>query len=234
MSSDGAGGSGGYNKVAALLLAGGLAIMATLIVPRVIRQDDSVPVATVTATAAAAPEPNRPAAATPSNTSPRGAQIADRTALVQGYPADSVVLSVVAFGMPARISATFEREADRYTSGLYISGSGGQHACSPDEQYPEPCIYYWVAHRNAALRLTAGNALAGFWPDLDSLRGPGCNIARTNADATCTLTLGADQQFEATYYGSQSGQGEYRFPVCPTGESRTRASTLSTWVGRCR
>lgn len=228
------GGLSGANKVA-MAVAGGT--LAGLIIwfnwPGGGADDVPAPTPVVTVVNTIEPEPgdgvSGPTAA-PASAAPQAAS-ADREAITAGYP-EGALLTITAFGMVARVGATFEDEENSvFTRGMFARDTTTQ--CVPDEQYPDPCIYYWLVKSGTVVTVTAGEALAGWWPSLEYVRGPGCDLTGNGLDQTCTLTLAADVELVATYYGGESpGNPHYTYPVCPT--RREGPPAPPAWTARCR
>lgn len=170
--------------------------------------------------------PSAPTAADaqPTTTTVYGPAAFDREKLREGHP-DAVILTITAFGLPARIGAEI---ADADNQKL---DSGQVKTCTPDEIYPDPCVWYWVVKRGTAVAVSAGDSRAGYWPDLDFVQGPGCNLkGGSGVDQSCALTLESDVDLTAVYFGSESpGLAHYQYPTCPTQRSRPPA-----WASRCR
>ncbi len=235
MASSGGGSSGGqgggYNKVGALLLAGGLAILigaGTIIVD--IPRDSATPAATA---APAAASPIAAATSAPASPPPPPPPMFDREAL-RGRDRNAVVLTITAYGMPARIGVQAANDSEVRSRGAFDAGLGVDYACNPDTQYPNPCVTYIVTQRGANVTVTAGDARAGLWPLLESLEGGGCKLTDGATDKSCTVTLAADIEMTARYYGEDSS-GKHPFPKCPpnTAEYRARFPS-SAWLARCQ
>lgn len=147
----------------------------------------------------------------------------DREALKEGNP-DAVVLTITAYGLPARVSAQVTDSDNQKIAQGYIK------SCAPEDLFPEPCVSYWVVKRGATVTVTAGDSLAGYWPNLDAVTGPGCNLSGGGTDQTCTLNLLSDVDLTAVYSGGESpGLAHYQYPTCPTQRQRP-----PSWASRCR
>jgi hypothetical protein len=147
---------------------------------------------------------------------------------------DAVIVAITAYGMPARVAIVVQNDGDRLSTGMFDPARGVNTGCLPDTQFPGPCVSYAVVRKGASVNITAGNSRAGFWPNLDFLRGPGCDLGRTgDRDHVCTITVSADVEFVAVYYGEDTPNGLYQFPKCPAGEALERARASSQWARRC-
>lgn len=221
------GGSGGSsNKVGMLLLGAGLVAIIGLFGPRLVDgdDDDKAPKATPVPTIAVsngAPATQVPTSAPTARPGPttRATPVDD----LRGDP-NNAILTITAYGMPARVSAAAEDPS--------ISVRQRQKAsCSPDDQYPEPCVTYYVAPRGTTLKVTAGDSRAGYWPALDFVRGAGCDLQGDGRDLTCIIALTGDVEVTAQYYGGENpGLFHYQFPTCPT----QRGNNPPAWAARCR
>ena len=222
-SDGGSGGSGGMNKVA-MLLAGGtvVGLITWFLWPG---GDDGKPTPTPATTVAVATVPSGGSTVPtipPGSSAPQPAGI-DRKALTAGYP-DGALLTITAYGMPARVSAIIEDEDNT------VFTHGAIKQCVPDEQFPDPCVYYWLVKKGTPATITAGDSRAGYWPSLESVAGAGCDIKGDGVDHTCTITLSADADIVATFYGGESpGLAHYVYPVCPT----NRGPSSPAWASRC-
>lgn len=147
----------------------------------------------------------------------------DRDALREGYDEDAVLLTITAYGMPARVSATADNPDDSYSNGFVSS-------CPPDDIYPQPCVSYVLAKRGASVTVSVGDSRAGYWPVLDYVRGAGCDIVGNGRDQTCKISLSSDVDLVALYSGGENpGLSYYAFPTCPT----QRGAATSAWQSRC-
>ncbi len=228
----GSGSSGSYNKVGMLLL-GGLGLAGLIIFLGGGDKDDPEPVVEATsAPTTVAAAPNVPVATRQtSQTNPQPSGV-DKDALRLRDP-NNVIVTVAAYGLPARVGITAQNDSEVKSRGVYVAGNANL-ACLPDAQYPNACVSYMVVPRGATVTVTAGDSRAGFWPVLDSLRGPGCEKAGNgDRDVSCTLTLAGDADFTATYYGDTTPSGRYVFPKCPVASERGSATT-SPWIARCQ
>lgn len=228
-SSGSSGGQGGGNKVGNLLLAGGLALLlgVGVTVTIVTNLVPKPPVAT--------PEPPPPASAstaipprTTGGNAPPPIRLDDKEEL-RGRDRDAVVLTVTAYGMPARIGIQATNDAEVLSRGNYAADRGVDAACLPDVQYPGACVSFIVTKRGATVTVTAGDARAGFWPILEYVRGAGCDIADGSKDESCTLSLAGDVDMTALYSGDYSG-GKVQYPTCPV----PRPPARNDWESRCR
>jgi hypothetical protein len=152
----------------------------------------------------------------------------DREAIRRIDP-NAVIVSITAYGMPARVGLQTQNSADQLSSGSFVPDRGVNVACLPDVQYASPCTSYVLVKKGATIVVSAGNSLAGFWPSLDHLRGPGCDIGKVSADRTCTVQASSDLDYVAVYYGSDSS-GDYVYPRCPP----NRGTSTSEWIRRCQ
>jgi hypothetical protein len=212
------GGSGGGNKVAMLVGGGTLAGLIGWFVIYGGAGGSSDP--TPTAVAVAPATATRSAPSGPATIPPASVAKPTRTPSTPS----GVTLTITAYGLPARVSATFADEDND------VLDHGTRAPCTPDELYPDPCVYYWVVRKDAAVTISAGDALAGYWPALDSVSGPGCDITGNGRDQTCTLTVSADIELVAKFSGGESpGLAHYVYPTCPTQRDRAPA-----WASRCR
>ena len=220
------GGLSGMNKVAMLLAGGTIAgLIGWFVFPGGGEDKPAPQLASTTVAEATLPHGGGAVAPTvvPSSPVPGRAGI-DREALTAGYP-DGALLTITAYGMPARVSAALENEDDS----VFTRGTVKQ--CVPDEQFPDPCVYYWLVKKGTSATITAGDSRAGYWPSLESATGAGCNLAGDGLDHTCTITVAADVDIVATYYGGESpGLAHYTYPVCPT----NRGPAPPAWASRCR
>lgn len=231
------GGLSGASKVAIVIAGGTVAgLIGFFVVPDGDDGDDPppTPAVTIVATATRPPEPDGSSSVV---TVPPAATVVakpsgiDRKALTDGYP-EGALLTITVFGMPARVGATFEDEANSvYTRGMFVRDPGT--ACMPDQQYPDPCIYYWLVKPGTNVTVTAGDSRAGYWPAFEAVHGPGCELVGGDSggqDVSCTLTLALDVEMVATYYGSERpGLAHYTYPVCPT----QRGEQPPSWAARC-
>ena len=168
MASPGSGGhSGSYNKVGALLL-GGLGVIGFIIFMAGGGGDDGPPAPVATTSGAQAGAPTAPAAApTSSNAAPAAGS---KESLRRGDP-NATILTITAYGMPARVSVQAQNASEVKSQGMYDPGRGTDFACTPDTQYPNPCVTFIVVQRGAMVTVTAGDSRAGFWPVFSYLRG---------------------------------------------------------------
>jgi hypothetical protein len=135
--------------------------------------------------------------------------------------------------MPARVGITAADDSQVLSRGVYVEGNLDL-ACLPDAQYPAPCVTYMIVKPSVNVTITAGDAQAGPWPVLDSLKGPGCDQKSAGSrDVTCTATAALDMDFVATYYGQDTPNGRYDYPKCPASEI-ARLRTTSPWAARCQ
>ena len=159
----------------------------------------------------------------PSSTGSHGAAGIDKDELKEGYD-DAVVLVMTGYGMPPRLSAAAVNP-DEELSGAFV------RQCIPDDLYPEPCVSYLIVRRGASVMVQAGDSRAGYWPNLDYVRGGGCDLKGNGQDQTCTITLFQDTDIVAVYSGGESpGLLHYQYPTCPT----QRGNNPSAWTSRCR
>jgi hypothetical protein len=140
---------------------------------------------------------------------------------LRGDP-DNVILTITANGMPARISA-------QATNPSVEVRQRQKASCVPDDQFPGPCVTYYVAKRGTEMKITAGDSRAGYWPVLQGVHGGGCELPESSQDVSCTINLQSDVEVTATYYGSDTPNGTYVFPVCPA----KRSSPQPSWASRC-
>ena len=85
--------------------------------------------------------------------------------------------------------------------------------------------------KGAVVKLSAGDSKAGYWPVLESVRGPGCNLEENGKDQTCTITVVGDVEYTAKYYGGESpGKLHFTYPECPT----QRGNNPPAWMSRCQ
>ncbi len=137
---------------------------------------------------------------------------------------DEAVLTLIAYGLPARFSPTLEGSNDTLRGEF-------REQCTPDIQYPNPCIFDYVVKKGTNVTIHAGDSRAGLWPVLKSVRGPGCTLdGGDGRELSCTVTVGADMSFEAKYFGSQSVDSEYIYPACP----KNRGNSPQGWMSRCQ
>lgn len=221
------GGGGSANKVGALLLGGGLIAIIAILGPRAFDGDDDDPAPAPTAEGlpsggggAVTPAPTAQPTARPQPTT-RPTQTADEE--LRGSP-DNVILTVTVYGMPGRVGA---EPIDRSIE-IRQRQKG---SCSPDDQYPEPCVTYYVAKRGTEMRIYGGDSQAGYWPALSSVSGAGCNVSGPlRADFSCPVTLLSDMGVEARYYGDTTNGGTVYYPKCPASLGNSRP----TWASRCQ
>ena len=136
---------------------------------------------------------------------------------------DDAILTIVAYGMPARISAA---PKDPSAS----MGSTVREVCIPETQFPKPCITDYRVKKGTEVVITAGDSLAGYWPELESVEGGGCNITPGDKDVSCTLTLVGDVEVVAKYSGGENpGLWHYVYPTCPT----QRGNSPPSWAKLC-
>lgn len=232
-SSGGGSSNGGMNKVAAVL-AGALGIVGLIIVlggggggsSDVTAKETVVPTTPPVAAATIA-QPTRAPSAT--NAPPAGF---DKEQLRNRDP-NAVIVTVTAFGMPARVGIEAQNAGEVRSRGMFVAGNLNL-ACLPDAQYPNACVSYIVVQRGATVTVTAGNSRAGYWPILEKLSGGGCDRTAPNSDkdVTCTITVFQDADIVATYYGDTTPDGKYFFPKCPA--NRGAAAATSPWIARCQ
>lgn len=208
----GASGSGGsVNKVGLLLTAGAglLLIMGGAIIVNDPEPADPEPVPTAqaaaTATAMTSSQPTQPRNPPP---------LFDRNTL-RGRDPNAIIITVAGYGLPARVGIQAANDDEVLARGAFDPAQGVERACKPQTQLPGPCISYMVVKRGASVTVTAGDARAGNWPALDYLRGAGCDIVGDGKDHTCRVTLGADADLEARFYGSESPGTKFQYPTCP-------------------
>jgi hypothetical protein len=172
--------------------------------------------------------PTRPAG----NATARPTTASPKDALRARFPG-SVIVTVTAYGMPARVGITAADDSQVLSRGVYVEGNLDL-SCLPDQQYPAACVSYVIVKPGVNVTISAGEARAGPWPVFDSLKGPSCDQKGSgDRDVTCTATAAADMDFVATYYGSDTPNGRYDYPKCPASEiARLRAS--SPWAARCQ
>jgi hypothetical protein len=175
---------------------------------------------------------NSAATVPPSSSSPQTTGF-DREALRGGDP-EAVVVTVAAFGLPARVSVTADSPDDVISQGMFDPAEGVDFACLPDDQYPNPCVSFVVVKRGAAVTITAGNSRAGFWPNLDRLEGGGCTMpgTGTDTDVTCGFSAFQDADVIAYYYGDTTASGKYLYPNCPVASDR--GNNPPAWASRCQ
>lgn len=220
-------GGGSSNKVAGLLLGGGLIAIIAIFGPRLADGDDDDPKPAPTSQGhpsgggrPVTPAPTAQPTVRPQPTT-RPTQTADED--LRGDP-NNVILTVTVYGMPGRVGA---EPLDR---SLEIR-QRQKGSCSPDDQYPEPCITYYVAKRGTAMRIYGGDSRAGFWPVLDTVTGAGCNVSGLlGADFSCPVTLLSDMGVEAHYSGSSTNGGTVSYPKCPANLGNVRPG----WADRCQ
>ncbi|MFN8617554.1 MAG: hypothetical protein U0837_10685 [Dehalococcoidia bacterium] len=213
------GGGSSANKVGALLLGGGLLAIIAIFGPRAFGDDDEqvqpAPTAEGLPSGGGSPLTPAPTAQPTARPQPttRPTQTADEE--LRGSP-DNVILTVTVYGMPGRVGAeTIDRSIE-----IRQRQKG---SCAPADQYPGPCVTYYVAKRGTAMRLYGGDSQAGYWPAIDYVSGAGCSISRPLiGDFSCPFTLESDMSVEAGYYGSEgSAPGTiYRYPNCPPSKPR--------------
>ena len=221
------GGGSSANKVAALLLGGGLLAIIAIMGPRAFDGDDDDQVQPAP-TAEGLPGGGRPATQAPTaqptprpQPTTRPTQTADEE--LRGSP-DNVILTVTVYGMPGRVGA----EAIDRNIEIRQRQKG---SCSPDDQYPEPCVTYYVAKHGTEMRIYGGDSRAGYWPVLSSVSGAGCNLSEPfRADFSCPVTLLSDIGVEARYYGSSTNGGTVFYPKCPAALGDSRPG----WAARCQ
>lgn len=158
----------------------------------------------------------------------------DKEALRAGNP-DAVVVTVAAYGLPARVSLVATNSDELLSQGMFDPGKGVDFSCLPDDQYPNPCVGYLVVTRGAEVTVTAGNSRAGFWGILDRLEGGGCSIPGSGGDqdTTCSFSAFQDADISAYYYGETTPSGRFDYPTCPVAAERgTYAAT--SWIARCQ
>lgn len=226
---DGGSGFGGSNKVAALLIGTAAGLLA-IFGPPLLDDDDEpepepepVPVESVIAV-----QPADSGAPAPPTTVKSPAVVVP-VPVATKPPADdlrgdpnNVILTIVAYGMPARVSA-------RPTNPNATVRERVREVCIPDTQFPNPCITDYVVPKGTEVVVTAGDSLSGYWSSLDSVTGGGCTIAGgTGRDQTCTFTVLSDIELEARYYGSDSTAPKFLYPACPP-----RAQNPPAWLSRC-
>ena len=229
--SGGSGGGGGAKVAAAIL---GASIIAGFIIfmggggdgEGGGSKDADLPTSPPQAVSAPAPT------SAPANPTVRPSSASGKDALRARFP-DSAIVTIAAYGMPARVNIVAQNDSQVLSRGVYIEGDVDL-ACLPDAQYPRPCVSYMIVPRGATVTVSAGEALAGPWPVLDSLKGPGCDQKGTGGrDVSCSVTAGGDMDFIATYYGQDTPNGRYDYPKCPASEvARLRAA--SPWAARCQ
>jgi len=226
MSGSGGGNGSGVsmNKVAAVLTGATLAGIILIMGPRILPggEDEDAPTPSPVVSPAAQPtiaatRPPATAAAIPAQSTP-----ALNDDLRGG--SENVILTIIAYGMPARISARAEDPTVAVKARV-------REQCIADVQFPNPCITDYVVRRGTVLIVEAGNSLSGFWPSLDYVRGSGCDLKESAADQTCRIQLDSDASVEAMYFGGESpGDPHYQFPTCPT----NRGNSPQPWMSRCR
>jgi hypothetical protein len=230
VSEGGSGGNGGsYNKVGALLLAAIGGVIGFIVFTG--GGDNGGTEAVLPTSQPPVVGSSAPAATSQPSTTEALQTGTEKETLRANYP-NSVVITITAFGMPARVGIEAQNDAEVFSRGVYIAGNTNL-ACLPDAQYPNPCVTYMVVQRGATVTVQAGNSRAGYWPILESLSGGGCDRPGTgdDRDITCTLTLFQDADISARYYGEDTPNGRYDFPKCPAGAA---GSATSEWIKRCQ
>ena len=229
MANGGSGGSSGSsggnaNKVGALLLGAGLLGLIILVGPGPFDGDDGgdAPPATTDGSAASG-DGGPPPTSAPAQPTARGASTARPSATLA--PTDEVVLRIVAYGLPARVSAHLRPGEEGMRT--YFPKS-----CAPEEIFPDPCVAEYTVKKGTTVVVSAGDSLAGYWPGLKSLKGPGCDIVGpVPRDQECTLTLVGDVELVAVYVGSESPPArEFPYPECP----HRPGNNLPAWLSRCK
>jgi hypothetical protein len=205
------GGSGGGSRGKAALAAAGAAGIITIIIVTIFgpggggKDTPRTPTAVASSVSAA---------------SGAGSQTAGRPTLT---PLPSMIptavgsegeakLTIIAYGLPARISPTLQG-TNQVLNGEF------REQCTPEVQFPKPCIFDYKVKKGSSYTITAGDSRAGFWPVLASVSGPGCNLSGgSGRDVSCTIQVFADVEITAKY-----SNGEVSYPVCPANISNRPA-----------
>lgn len=218
-------GGGSVNKTALLLFGAGLTAIIAIMGPRILPDDEAEPepepAPSVSVVAGGGEKPVSSVTAAQPTRAQSSAPVRPIPDDLRSDPNDAV-LTIVAYGLPARISATARDPAISLRQRV-------REFCSPDI-YPEPCITDYVAKKGTVLTITAGDSRAGPWPVLDYVTGGGCNLKGNGDDLKCEITLTGDIQVEAWYYGEVSGAPAFQFPKCPP----DKGSNPPAWVSRCQ
>ena len=212
-------GSGNATKVGALLVgAGMMGIIVIFVGPKVVDDD---PPPTPTAVVTAAPTTKAGGARATDVPRPTSAPTAARNTVpprTQPAPSGDVTLTIMAYGLPARVSARAEDPKAHFSETV-------RKQCVP-EIFPEPCITDYKMDPGTNVIVSAGNALAGYWSELESLDGGGCRFGPKDLDQACNITVFTDVEITAKYRGSQALGAYYTYPTCPPNKGNTSPSWL--------
>jgi hypothetical protein len=205
--------SSGSNKVGKLLLGGGAAaILTTIIIIFGPGGGDAPP---------ARPEPTAPVPSgggagptVPSSGAPTHAPLPTMIPTAVGSEGEAT-LTIIAYGLPARIAPTHQGTNE-------VLNGEFREQCTPEVQFPKPCIFDYKVKKGSAYTITAGDARAGYWSTLHSVSGPGCNLqGGSGQDVSCTIQVFGDVEITAKWATDQ-----LVYPACPANTGPIRPAWL--------